>query len=325
MSLSKYRVIKVKKIAFFTGSCQSLPAIQYLLQSNLLGCVVLVEGEPNPDLIQLQHWLQQQGITTLSYVKAQDETLIAQLDRLAINCGLIYLFRHKIRAPLIQYFNGELMNIHPSPLPEYRGPQPLYWQLRNGETLTKLTLHRVTEELDCGDIALDVDIEIHPFDTIQCLYQKTNQALPYLVSQFFQLSEQSKLQWRQQEQKNVKPAPALQQLDLFINWYKHSARDIVNMARAGNFDSLCALFQFREGTFQLLQATKVDSTLKGVSPGTVVELDKKQGLIIKTYDGAVKLDFIGTSQGGFDGYRFALLFALEPGQILENMSCTNSA
>ncbi|WP_434340135.1 methionyl-tRNA formyltransferase [Motilimonas cestriensis] len=315
----------MQRYAVFSGSCQSLPAIQYLLQTSQLACVVLVDAEPNPDLVQLQQWLQHHQVTTLSYNKTEDSVLVAQLDRLAVNRGLIYLFRHIIRSPLLQYFNDGLVNIHPSPLPEYRGPQPLYWQIRNGETFTKLTLHKVSEEVDCGDIALDVDIEIHPFDTTHCLYQKTAQALPYLISQFCQLDQENKIEWRKQDQEGLKQAPALLQSDLFIDWYTTCASDIVNMARAGNFDSLCAYFQFRQSTFQLLQATKVDCSLKGVRPGTIVELDSSRGLIVKTHDGGVKLDIVGSSQGCFDGYRFALLFGLEPGQVIENINACDDA
>ncbi|WP_462150711.1 hypothetical protein [Pseudoalteromonas xiamenensis] len=59
----------MQKFALFTGSCQSMPAIQYLLQTGKLACVVLIDAQPNPDLAQLQYWLQQNRISTLQYKK----------------------------------------------------------------------------------------------------------------------------------------------------------------------------------------------------------------------------------------------------------------
>lgn len=44
------------------------------------------------------------------------------------------------------------INIHPSLLPKYRGPNPIFWQIRNGETQTGVTLHKVSEKIDAGDI-----------------------------------------------------------------------------------------------------------------------------------------------------------------------------
>ncbi|NWL15840.1 hypothetical protein FHG08_08895 [Pseudoalteromonas sp. Scap03] len=304
------------KYAFFTGSCLSLPAINYLIKSDQLACVILPDAAINPDLQQLQQWLQQQQITILHYNKLDDQPFLAKLDELRVNRGLIYLFRHQIKTPLIQYFNGALANVHPSSLPDYKGPQPLYWQIRNGEPLTRLTIHKVTEELDGGDIGCDVEIDIHPFDTIKCLHQKVAQYLPYLVSQFIQLDQTGELRWQKQRPNSNKLAPTLQHSELVINWHQHSSTDVVNIARAGNADMGCAVFYVGQSAFQLLQATEVECVLHGIQPGTVIELDKQTGLVIKTHDSALKLDIIGAQQGYLDGYRFALLFAIDPGMVL---------
>ncbi|WP_440055530.1 formyltransferase family protein [Pseudoalteromonas sp. T1lg65] len=308
----------MQQYAVFTGSCLCLPVIEHLNRTGLLKCVVLPDGEPNSDLIQLQHWLKQQQIETLNYSKQDDKTLISNLDRLQVNSGLIYLFRHKVTSTLIQYFDHSLVNIHPSPLPNYRGPQPLYWQIRNGETSTKLTLHKVTEELDSGDIGCSIEIDIHPFETIKCLHQKVAQALPYLVSHYIQLAQENNLTWEKQPVTSNKYAPLVTQKDLFIDWYKQRSCEIVNMVRAGNADVTCAMLRFRQSVFQLIQASQVDCSISGVKPGTIIQLDKNVGLVVKTRDGAIKLEIIGAQQGYFDGYRFALLFGLDPGMELES-------
>lgn len=44
------------------------------------------------------------------------------------------------------------LNLHPSLLPDYRGPDPLFWQLRHAETHTGISLHQLTAELDAGPI-----------------------------------------------------------------------------------------------------------------------------------------------------------------------------
>ncbi|MBI3764247.1 MAG: methionyl-tRNA formyltransferase [Chloroflexi bacterium] len=65
-----------------------------------------------------------------------------------------------------QIFSPELLalprfgclNLHPSLLPAYRGPAPLFWQFRNGETRTGVTIHFMDEGTDTGDIALQREI-----------------------------------------------------------------------------------------------------------------------------------------------------------------------
>jgi methionyl-tRNA formyltransferase len=44
------------------------------------------------------------------------------------------------------------MNGHPSRLPDYRGPSPVAWAIRNGETEIGFTFHRMDAELDTGAI-----------------------------------------------------------------------------------------------------------------------------------------------------------------------------
>ncbi|UJX27911.1 MULTISPECIES: methionyl-tRNA formyltransferase [unclassified Pseudoalteromonas] len=303
----------MQRYAVFTGSCQSLSAIQYLQQTNKLACVVLADAEPNPDLMQLQQLLHQAQIPTLQYNQHDDMALIADLDRLGANRGVIYLFRHILKQTLISYFDGSLVNIHPSPLPEYRGPFPLYWQIRNGEQATKLTLHHVTSKVDSGDIAIDIDLTIHPFDTISIVNQKVSQALPHLLNTFCQLEEQENISWREQDTCFEHFAPMLEPQQLAINWCKQPTSEIVNMCRAGNVDVGCATFCLRQEMFQLLQASELECDIKGVQAGTVIQLSRREGLVIKTLDGAVCLDVIGTQQGLFDGYRFAVLFGLDAG------------
>ena len=47
-------------------------------------------------------------------------------------------------------------NLHPSRLPVYRGPSPLFWQFRNGEERTGVTLHRAVAAVDAGPV-VEVD------------------------------------------------------------------------------------------------------------------------------------------------------------------------
>ena len=44
------------------------------------------------------------------------------------------------------------VNLHPSSLPEFRGPAPLFWQLRAGLRSVGVSLHLVTDELDSGPL-----------------------------------------------------------------------------------------------------------------------------------------------------------------------------
>jgi methionyl-tRNA formyltransferase len=44
------------------------------------------------------------------------------------------------------------LNVHPSALPAYRGPEPVYWAIADGAEETGITLHRAVPRFDAGPI-----------------------------------------------------------------------------------------------------------------------------------------------------------------------------
>src|SRR5688572_27751828 len=50
------------------------------------------------------------------------------------------------------------VNLHPSLLPAYRGPSPLFWQFRAGETRTGVTLHAVDGGADTGGLIAQQEV-----------------------------------------------------------------------------------------------------------------------------------------------------------------------
>lgn len=52
------------------------------------------------------------------------------------------------------------LNVHPSRLPHFRGPAPLFWQLRAGVEQSAVTLHRMSARLDEGDILAQAPVPL---------------------------------------------------------------------------------------------------------------------------------------------------------------------
>ncbi|RPJ29516.1 MAG: hypothetical protein EHM33_00680 [Chloroflexi bacterium] len=73
--------------------------------------------------------------------------------------GIISGFNQIFSKKVIERFES-LVNFHPSLLPLYRGPVPSYWCIRNGENYTGFTLHKVSPEIDRGEILYQGIVEI---------------------------------------------------------------------------------------------------------------------------------------------------------------------
>ena len=54
------------------------------------------------------------------------------------------------------------LNLHPSALPRYRGPDPVFWQLRDGVRRAGVTVHVATGAVDAGPIVVQRLIEARP-------------------------------------------------------------------------------------------------------------------------------------------------------------------
>lgn len=94
--------------------------------------------------------------------------------------GIVSGFNQIFSAEAIRRFQS-LVNFHPSVLPMYRGAIPSYWCIRNGETMTGFTLHKIAERIDAGEILYQEYTRIQPTDTEEILDQRiATQAIPVL-------------------------------------------------------------------------------------------------------------------------------------------------
>jgi len=78
-----------------------------------------------------------------------------EFDVIVVAC-----FPNKLPVHLLDRAQLASVNIHPSILPEYRGPSPLFWQLRNGLRVVGVTLHHMNSSIDSGDIVSQLEIEL---------------------------------------------------------------------------------------------------------------------------------------------------------------------
>lgn len=66
----------------------------------------------------------------------------------------------------------EVVNVHPSLLPAYRGPNPVYWVLHNREAKTGVSIHLVDEGIDTGDLLAQQTVDIDTEDTEETLQRR---------------------------------------------------------------------------------------------------------------------------------------------------------
>ena len=81
-----------------------------------------------------------------------DEAILERVASLAPDILLVACFPMILGRRWLEIPSQICLNLHPSVLPSYRGPTPLFWQFRQGEHETGITLHVLEEDVDAGDI-----------------------------------------------------------------------------------------------------------------------------------------------------------------------------
>jgi methionyl-tRNA formyltransferase len=77
------------------------------------------------------------------------------------HCGLVLCFPRRLPVEIATLPKYGCFNIHPSLLPRYRGPSPLFWQFYNGDRYGGVTVHQVTENIDAGPIIAQQRMDLH--------------------------------------------------------------------------------------------------------------------------------------------------------------------
>ncbi|MBQ7251296.1 MAG: methionyl-tRNA formyltransferase [Kiritimatiellae bacterium] len=81
-----------------------------------------------------------------------------------------------IRSPLRAVATREILNIHPSLLPRWRGATPLQRTLAEGDATCGVTVLRVTKDLDAGDIFAQKEFPLEADETLPTLSAKLARA-----------------------------------------------------------------------------------------------------------------------------------------------------
>jgi methionyl-tRNA formyltransferase len=102
-----------------------------------------------PDMLQLAatHRLPVYPIRRLKDAQTTPLLADAKPDLIVVSC-----FNQIVPPALLQLPPLGCLNVHPSLLPHWRGPNPLFWCFRSGGQHAGVTVHFMDETLDTGDI-----------------------------------------------------------------------------------------------------------------------------------------------------------------------------
>ena len=177
------------------------------------------------------------------------------------------------------------VNVHPSLLPKYRGASPISWAILNGDPKTGLTVIRLSEEVDAGEILLQKEVALGEEDALQ-LSERLSRLGGELLSESLDRIAKGKAVFIPQKDKAT-DAPKFKKEDGAIDW-KKSAKILSREIRA--FVPWPGSYSYLGGKRILIWKAKGIEGNTGGRPGEVVGFSEGGEIIMATGKGKLLIE-----------------------------------
>ena len=228
-----------------------------------------------------------QAALRLGLPLAQPERLsAAPVEGLDPDVGVAAAYGQLIRRDVLALAPHGVLGVHPSLLPKYRGAAPVAWALLNGETATGVTIFRLNERLDAGDILLQRRVAVEPREDAQALTSRLAQAGAQAMVEALEALARGQARFEPQDEAQASLAPKLTKAQGRIDW-RAPAEAIERLVRATvPWPGASTLWQ--DAPMKVWRVAVGADALQGASPGTVVGV--AQGAVsVATGRGALEL------------------------------------
>lgn len=216
--------------------------------------------------------------------KASDPVFIEELAKLQPDILVVVAYGHILRQKLLDL--APAINVHASLLPHLRGAAPIQWALIQGDKESGVTIMKMSLGMDEGDMLLQrscpIDSSWDAEDLRQALIPLAKEALltvlhttPPGVPQNHALATY---------------APKLEAEEAFID-FNGAAEVVYNRIRGCNPEPGSWAKIAIKGKSKKLKIIKslIINDLRSNSPGTILQWDKKEGIVVGCSVGAIKL------------------------------------
>jgi methionyl-tRNA formyltransferase len=185
--------MKNLKIIFFGTSDRSTPILEALkINFDLILCITKkdtkVGRQQTVKETEVKKWSKLNNIEFLEISSLKNDDLeytIKKIEDLKPDYGVVADFGFIIPKKIINLMNGQIINIHFSLLPKYRGASPIQHAILNGDKITGITYYMLDEKMDTGDIIVQneyiIDTDKTSGELYDILFETAAEKLPSVI------------------------------------------------------------------------------------------------------------------------------------------------
>ncbi len=244
------------------------------------------------------------NIPVLQPEKPRGPDFISEYKKYPAGLNLIMAYGGILPPEVIYHPLRDSVNIHASLLPKYRGAAPINAAIINGDSETGITYQFINEQLDAGDIIYSEKIKIEQEDNSATLAEKIAGLAAKTSVTVLDMIEKGGCKRIPQDESKASYVKQLKKEDGKI-YFNKTSREIINLVR-GLLPWPAAFCYLGGKQLKVYRASEYEYN-GPEKPGTIVEIIKNKGPVVKTKDSAVILEKVQYEGGKkMDGYSFTL-------------------
>ncbi|MFM7022292.1 MAG: formyltransferase family protein [Flavobacteriales bacterium] len=303
------------KIGVVSGSKNCLPLLQFFKANQIVADVFTDEIKPpEGDFEFVRHYCQSVNIEIEESIPFHEWCLAKQPE-------IIFVFGYGklINTRLIgAELSSKLFNIHFAALPDFKGPAPLFWQIKSGISEMSLCIHHINEKFDDGMVVWrkNVPYEAHySYGFLELLFSQL--VLEGVVQILQHYLHKTKMPAIENKQGAAKYYARPQLKDVKINWKEMSAAEITRLVNACNPWNKGAFTSYNGNEVKIIDIEILPSAQSHPSVATGTIINHVDCLQVQCSNAVLNLNMININ-GNFMPARYASKMGFMQGTAFDN-------
>lgn len=172
------------------------------------------------------------GLKDLNFNSVNSDDFQRFLVRQNVDVMLVGTWGEKIDKETFEIPQLASVNVHPSLLPKYRGPNPYMQVIKNQEVFTGYTFHLIDEDFDSGAILYQKSVEIMPYYTGKELRDRITFEVRQSIPDFLVALDKGDLIPLEQNEQFATYYQNISENEMMLDFERETAQEIVARIKA---------------------------------------------------------------------------------------------
>lgn len=274
------------RLLFFGTAAFAVPSLEALAGRHEVALCVTQPDRPQGRGLRPEASPVKQAAQRLQLAVSQPDRLTAEpFAPLKPDLGIVIAYGRLVPRALLELPAHGMLGVHPSLLPVYRGAAPVAWALLNGDPSTGISIYRLTERLDDGDVLRQRTVPVEPGEDAERLTERLARlGAAELLSGVDDLAS-GRASWTPQDHARATMAPKLTKAQGRIDWRQPA--EVIERQIRGTAPWPGAATEWEGAPLKIYKAA-ADPRATTASPGTILG-KAADGVLVATGVGTLRI------------------------------------